>query len=97
MVSDEQQPTIEGEEPKMVEVTRTKTFKATGERDVLQNLDDRKLIPLLTEHFRKKWNASRQRPQQVKHQLPRQPQSEQPSGQYMPSGTYRGIKDLQKP
>jgi hypothetical protein len=47
-VVDEQQPTIEGEEPRMVEVTRTKTWTATGTRPVYQGVDQTKLIPLLT-------------------------------------------------
>ena len=47
MVVSEQQPTIEGEEPKMVETTRTKTWKATGERPVYQKVDQTKLIPHL--------------------------------------------------
>ena len=47
-VVDEQQPTIEGEEPRMVEVTRTRTWTATGTRPVYQGVDQTKLIPLLT-------------------------------------------------
>ena len=47
-VVDETQPTIEGEEPRMVEVTRTRTWTATGTRPVYQGVDQTKLIPLLT-------------------------------------------------
>ena len=48
MVPDEHQTTAIDGEQKMVEVTRTKTWKATGERDIYQSVDQTKLIPLLT-------------------------------------------------
>ena len=48
MVPDERQTTSIDGEPVMVEVTRTKTWTATGERDVYQGVDQTKLIPLLT-------------------------------------------------
>ena len=47
-VVDESQPTIEGQEPRMVEVTRTRTWTASGTRPVYQGVDQTKLIPLLT-------------------------------------------------
>ena len=47
-VVDETQPTIEGQEPQMVEVTRTRTWTATGTRPVYQGVDVTKLVPLLT-------------------------------------------------
>ena len=47
-VVDETQPTIEGQEPQMVEVTRTRTWTPSGTRPVYQGVDQTKLIPLLT-------------------------------------------------
>ena len=47
-VVDETQPTVEGQEPQMVEVTRTRSWTPTGTRPVYQGVDQTKLIPLLT-------------------------------------------------
>ena len=48
MVPDEHQTTAIDGEPKMVEVTRTKTWAETGTKPVYQGVDQTKLIPLLT-------------------------------------------------
>ena len=48
MVPDEHQTTAIDGEPKMVEVTRTKTWTETGTKPVYQGVDQTKLIPLLT-------------------------------------------------
>ena len=48
MVPDEHQTTAIDGEPKMVEVTRTKTWTATGTQPRYQGVDQTKLIPLLT-------------------------------------------------